>query len=65
MQQEVRSIIRNLESQIKDYIIKTLSSSDSKESDIEGAGDYLPDLIEDSGGSYVDNINEKPLVIKE
>lgn len=64
LQQEVRSIIRNLESQIKDYIIKTLSSSDSKESDIEGAGDYLPDLIEDSGGSYVDNINEKPLVIK-
>lgn len=62
--QEVRSIIKELEDQIRDYIFTTLSSGTSQESDIEGASDYLPDATDGTGVGEEKEISENPIIIK-
>jgi hypothetical protein len=55
---EVRRIIRKLRKSIKNIIAEFLSTSENKQTDIEGASDYLPA----SGDS---NFGEKQLIISE
>lgn len=62
--QEVRSIINELNTKIRDYILTTLSSGNSQESDIEGASDYLPDATDGTSIGEEKTISDVPTVIK-
>lgn len=66
MKSELRHILRTLNDKIIKYVYEKLSSSEIKETDVEGASDYLPG-IEDSniGNGEADVIVEQPRIIKK
>ena len=58
--------MKTLNDSIINYVYEKLSTSDTKETDVEGASEYLPG-IEDSniGSGEVDVISEKPKIVKK
>lgn len=56
LQDEVRAIYSDLLSQIKKNIAQHLASSDDTQTDLEGAGDYLPGITNDSGSNKTTEI---------
>lgn len=62
---EVKNIIKQLYDKINDYVYEKLSSSDVKETDVEGASEYLPG-VEESNIGYGEEtlIVEKPKIVK-
>ena len=66
LKSEVRHIINVLRDKIIDYVYEKLSSSDVKETDVEGASDYLPG-VEENGISFGEDVLviEKPKIVKK
>lgn len=63
---EVRYIIKTLTDKIVDYVYKKLSSSGVKETDVEGASEFLPGIEESNIGFGEDTlIVEKPKIVKK
>lgn len=63
---EVRYIIKQLIDKIIDYIYEKLSSSDVKETDVEGASEFLPGIEESNIGFGAETlIVEKPKIVKK
>lgn len=63
---EVRHIIKVLTDKIVDYVYEKLSSSDVKETDVEGASEYLPGVEESNIGFGEDTlVVEKPKIVKK
>ena len=56
LQNEVRAIYSDLLGQIKKNIAQHLASSDDTQTDLEGAGDYLPGITNDSGSNNATEI---------
>ena len=56
LQNEVKSIYSDLLAQIKKNIAQHLASSDDTQTDLEGAGDYLPGITNDSGSNKTTEI---------
>ena len=56
LQDEVRAIYSDLLGQIKKNIAQHLASSDDTQTDLEGAGDYLPGITNDSGSNKTSEI---------
>ena len=63
---EVRDIIRELQDKITDFVREVIKSDKSTETDIEGAGDYLPEVGQkgDSGNKQEKLTVEKPTIKK-
>lgn len=66
MKSELRHILKTLNDSIINYVYDKLSTSEIKETDVEGASEYLPG-IEDSniGTGEADVIVEKPKIVKK
>lgn len=63
---EVRYIIKTLTDKIVDYVYEKLSSSEVKETDVEGASEFLPGIEESNIGFGEDTIIvEKPKIVKK
>lgn len=63
---EVRYIIKQLTDKIVDYVYEKLSSSDVKETDVEGASEFLPGVEEGNIGFGEETlIVEKPKIVKK
>lgn len=63
---EVRYIIKQLTDKIVDYVYEKLSSSDVKETDVEGASEFLPGIDESNIGFGEETlIVEKPKIVKK
>jgi len=63
---EVRYIIKQLTDKIVDYVYEKLSSSDVKETDVEGASEFLPGVEESNIGFGEETlIVEKPKIVKK
>lgn len=66
LKSEVKHIIKVLTDKIIDYVFEKLSSSDVKETDVEGASDYLPGVEESNIGLGEEQlIVEKPKIVKK
>lgn len=64
---EVKTVMKKLEELISEFIRESLSINKSKETDIEGASEYLPGEIleeDDSIGNETHNIEEKVTITK-
>lgn len=62
---EVNGIIRELRTKINEFVYEKLTSSENKETDVEGASDFLPEDNSDNGlseGAEVIN-TEKPVIV--
>lgn len=63
---EVKHIIKVLTDKIIDYVYEKLSKSDVKETDIEGASEYLPGVDDNNFGMGEDLlVVEKPKIVKK
>lgn len=63
---EVRYIIKTLTDKIVDYVYEKLSNSEVKETDVEGASEFLPGIEESNIGFGEDTIIvEKPKIVKK
>lgn len=63
---EVKHIIKTLNDKIIDYVFEKLSSSEVKETDVEGASEYLPGIDESNiGMGEEQQIVEKPKIVKK
>ncbi len=66
MKSELRHIIKTLNDSIINYVYDKLSSSEIKETDVEGASDYLPGIEDNNlGTGETDAIVEKPKIVKK
>ena len=66
LKSEIRHIIKLLTDKIIDYVFEKLSSSDVKETDVEGASEYLPGIDESEIGFGEDTlVVEKPKIVKK
>lgn len=63
---EVKHIIKALTDKIIDYVYEKLSSSDVKETDVEGASEYLPGVDDSNiGMGEEQQVVEKPKIVKK
>lgn len=63
---EVKHVIKVLTDKIIDYVFEKLSSSEVKETDVEGASEFLPGVEESNIGFGEDTlIVEKPKIVKK
>ncbi len=66
MKSEVRHILKTLNDSIINYVYEKLSTSEIKETDVEGAGEYLPGIEDNNiGTGEADIIVEKPKIVKK
>lgn len=67
LQNEIRGIYRELVEQIKKNFQEHLASSNNTETDVEGAGDYLPGITNDLGTNKKkeQKILDKPVIQKK
>ena len=66
MKSELRHILKTLNDSIINYIYDTLSTSEIKETDVEGASEYLPGIDDSNiGTGEADVIIEKPKIVKK
>lgn len=70
LRSEIRNILYQLKKQIIDFVIEVLSSSETEELDIEGAGDFLPEsdaMNNDTVGGEQEDVvvKDKPIIVKK
>ena len=70
LRSEIRNILSQLKRQIIDFVVEVLSSSETEELDIEGAGDFLPEsdaMNNDTVGGEQEDVvvKDKPIIVKK
>ena len=70
LRSEIRNILYQLKKQIIDFVIEVLSSSETEELDIEGAGNFLPEsdaMNNDTVGGEQEDVvvKDKPIIVKK
>ena len=70
LRSEIRNILYQLKKQIIDFVIEVLSSSETEELDIEGAGDFLPEsdaMNNDTVGGEQEDVvvKDKTIIVKK
>lgn len=70
LRNELKNIIKQLKNSIIDFVVEVLSTSETEKLDIEGAGDYLPEVSSDnsefnSGNQEEQVVKDKPVIVKK